>query len=471
MNILLTGATGYIGKRLLPLLIQQGHFVICCVRDKKRFPVSKSLSESVMVIEVDLLKKDTLQNIPLNIDGAYYLVHSMSASSEYTEMEKMAAKNFQSRMNATNVKHVIYLSGIVNEDKISKHLSSRKAVEDELAKGKYAFTTFRAGIIIGSGSASFEIIRDLVEKLPIMIAPKWLKTKCQPIGIRNVANILIKALFNKETFNRNFDIGDSDILTYKQMLLQYAEVRKLKRFIISFPVMTPRLSSYWLFFVTSTSYKLASALVDSMKIEVVCRNNDINAILDIKPYSYKEILMQAFDKIEQNQIISSWRDAFISSNSNFYISDFINVPKFGCYHYPVKRKIKNREKCIEKIWKIGGDTGWYYANWLWKIRGALDKITGGVGLKRGRTSADKINTGDSLDFWRVIFADKKAGRLLLYAEMNLPGEAWLDFKVDENNLYQTATFRPKGVWGRVYWALLYPFHLFIFPGIANALVK
>jgi uncharacterized protein YbjT (DUF2867 family) len=471
MKILLTGATGYIGKRLLPVLVEQGHEVICCVRDLSRFNPPSSLKTKIEIIQIDLLDKDSLSKIPLDIDAAYYLVHSMSASSNYKSLEQQSAINFKNALNNTNAQHVIYLSGITNEIELSEHLESRKIVEVELNTGNYSLTTLRAGIIIGSGSASFEIIRDLVEKLPIMVAPKWLNTKCQPIGIADVIKILSKTLLNKATYNQNFDIGGPDILTYRAMLLEFANVRKLKRHIYTVPVMTPKLSSYWLYFVTSTSYKLAVALVHSMKVEVICRKNNLNKILNITPIKYHKALKNAFAKIEKNQIISSWKDAYISSGINSHISEFIRVPTFGCFIDQRKQKFKIRENCIDKIWKIGGQNGWYHSNILWEIRGYLDKLFGGVGLRRGRTKPDALQVGDALDFWRVLYADKQEGRLLLFAEMKLPGEAWLEFKVVGNQLEQTATFRPLGVWGRLYWYAVLPFHGILFRGMLNKLTK
>ena len=467
MKLLLTGATGYIGKRLLPVLIEAGYEVVCCVRDKKRFSVPSSIIKKISIIEIDLLNEESLKKIPKDIEAAYYLVHSMSSSNNYQVLEKLSAINFRNTLNKTNVKQVIYLSGIVNETELSKHLSSRKDVEIELSKGKYSLTTLRAGIIIGSGSASFEIIRDLVEKLPIMIAPKWLKTKCQPIGVTDVITYLHQSLFNSKTYNQNFDIGGPNILSYKQMLLGFAKCRGLKRSIFIVPVMTPRLSSYWLYFITSTSYKLAVSLVNSMKVEVICRDNRLNDILKINPYNYQQALEKAFGKIKNNDIISSWKDSYTSSGINFDISDFIEVPTFGCFIDKRKRKVKDPNLCLQKIWSIGGETGWYYANSLWKLRGFIDKMFGGVGLRRGRTNTTSINAGDSLDFWRVLYANKKEGRLLLFAEMKLPGEAWLEFRIKGNMLTQIATFRPKGVAGRLYWYSLLPFHGFIFNGMLN----
>ena len=470
-KVLLTGATGYIGKRLLPILIEQGFTVVCCVRDKKKFHVADSIRNKIQIIELDLTLKETLQNIPQDIDFAYYLVHSMSTSKNYTELEQQSAINFREALNKTQVKQVIYLSGIVNSETLSKHLNSRKNVETELNKGYFAVTTVRAGIIIGSGSASFEIIRDLVEKLPIMIAPKWLKTKCQPIGVSDVIKILTGILGKAETYNNSFDIAGNEILTYKEMLMGFAQVRGLKRIIWTVPVMTSKLSSYWLYFITSTSYKLAVSLVDSMKIEVIAKDDEINKLLQLTPLSYKECIKKAFSKIEQNEIISSWKDSTISGRMDYRISDYINVPQYGCFKDTQTKKVTDELECINKIWKIGGETGWYYANWLWKLRGFIDKLFGGVGLRRGRTNSNYIQAGDTLDFWRVLYADKNKKRLLLFAEMKLPGEAWLDFQLMDNILIQTATFRPKGLLGRAYWYLVFPLHVFIFKGLANKLTK
>ena len=464
-KILLTGATGYIGKRLLPILVEQGYHVICCVRDVNRFSPPSSLRDAITVIKVDLLEPESLQQIPQDIDGAYYLVHSMSSSDDYKKLELECAVNFRKALEKTNVTHVIYLSGIVNEENLSKHLSSRKDVEIELSKANYNFTALRAGIIIGSGSASFEIIRDIVEKLPIMITPKWLNTRCQPIGITDVLAFLSKTLFRKETYNQNFDIGGSDILSYKDMLLEFGRKRNLKRYIFTIPVMTPKLSSYWLYFVTSTSYKLATALVNSMKIEVVCRDNTLSEILDITPLSYREALDKAFVKIQSNQIASSWKDALISGDMNIEISDFIEVPSFGCFIDQRSKTYTNKAHTIDKIWRIGGKTGWYYGTWLWKIRGYIDKLFGGVGLRRGRTNENTLTAGDTVDFWRVLYSNKEEGRLLLFAEMKLPGEAWLEFKIEDSKLTQTATFRPLGLSGRLYWYSVLPFHGFIFKGM------
>ena len=469
MKILLTGANGYIGKRLLTVLIDLKHEVVCCVRDEQRF--SKELKDHplVQVIEVDLLKKETLNTLPKDIQGAYYLVHSMSSHENYTSLEAQCAENFSAYLETTSIEHLIYLSGIVNSSNLSKHLSSRKNVELLLSRGSYNTTTLRAGIIIGSGSASFEIIRDLIEKLPLMIAPKWLLTKCQPIGISDVLLFLSRTLFQKETYNKSYDIGGPDVLSYKEMLYGFAATRGLKRFIYTVPVMTPRLSSYWLYFVTSTSYKLAVSLVESMNVEVTCQPSQINDLLQIKPISYRNALEKAFSKIGQHDVPSSWKDSYASSGFDLMISDLIKVPEFGCFTDRRVQKMTDRAQTIDRLWKIGGETGWYHANFLWELRGFMDKLSGGVGLRRGRTTQSDINAGDAIDFWRVLYADRSKGQLLLYAEMKLPGEAWLEFKIIDQQLQQTATFRPLGIYGRLYWFSVWPFHSYIFKGMLRKL--
>lgn len=469
MKILLTGATGYIAQRLLPVLVDAGHTIVCCVRDVKRFYIHDDWAAQVTKIEVDFLKPDSLTNIPSEIDVVYYLIHSMSTSSgDFSEMEQRSAQNFVNRIEETNVKQIIYLSGIVNGAHLSKHLQSRKNVETILANSKVALTTLRAGIIVGSGSASFEIMRDLVEKLPIMIAPQWLKTKCQPIAIRNVIEYLSAILLREETYNQSFDIGGPDVLTFKEMLLQFGEVRNLKRTIFVVPVMTPKLSSYWLYFVTSTNFTLAKNLVKSMKVEVVCKPNMLHQLFPIKLISYKEAIRFAFDRIEQNQVLSSWTDALTSDVLMKGISAYISVPTKGCFSDQKIVKLDNPDTALDNIFAIGGERGWYYADWLWNIRGFLDKVFGGTGIRRGRKSDTEIFVGEALDFWRVLVADRNQKRLLLYAEMKLPGEAWLEFKINNaNELVQTATFRPLGLWGRVYWYSVLPFHFFIFKGMAK----
>ena len=437
------------------------------MREKSRLDISRYAGSKVSVIEVNFLNKDSLQSIPNDIDVAYYMIHSMSTQNgDFGELEAICAANFRERLEATSAKQVIYLSGISNADHLSKHLSSRKNVESLLTSRQYGLTILRAGIIIGSGSASFEIIRDLVEKLPMMITPYWLQTKSQPIAIRNVIQFLTGVIGRQETFNNSYDIGGPDILTYKQMLLRFAHVRGLKRRIFIVPVMTPRLSSYWLYFVTSTSYSLAKNLVNSMKVEIICTPNNLQQLLGIDLIGYEESIRMAFDKIEQNQVLSSWKDAQTSDIFREGFSNFIEVPNNGCFNDIRTRTLEDTAHALDKIWRIGGKTGWYFGTWLWELRGFLDQLVGGVGMRRGRKNETELHTGDVLDFWRVMIANKEEKRLLLYAEMKLPGEAWLEFKISDNGvLTQTATFRPRGLFGRLYWYAVSPLHEIIFRGM------
>lgn len=479
MRILLTGANGYIGKRLLPVLLQQGHEVICMVRNAKNFKNEIRPGQAVDVFEHDFLHAlSPSMGAPADIDVAYFLIHSMSASiKDFRSLEEQVAVHFRDYVAETSARQVIYLSGMVNGEDLSDHLESRFNVERILRDCPVPLTVLRAGIIVGSGSASFEIIRDLVEKLPVMIAPRWLNTKCEPLAIRNVIDFLTGVLLKKECLGENFDIGCGEVLSYKEMLLGYAEVRGLKRLILTVPVMTPRLSSYWLYFVTSTTYELAVNLVDSMRVDVVARDHRLANILGIQLIPYKEAVARAFERIEQNMVISSWKDSLVSSSDQTSLQEYMQVPRFGCF---VDRKTQailpgKEEQVWSNIQAIGGDRGWYYGNFFWKLRGVLDKVVGGIGLRRGRTNPEMVNPGDALDFWRVLVSDPAKKRLLLYAEMKLPGEAWLEFSMQKGkynwSLHQTATFRPSGILGRIYWFCVLPFHFFIFNGMIRNLCR
>lgn len=481
MRILLTGATGYIGKRLLPVLLEEGHEVWCCVRDAKRFLPPDIPTGEVHIITVDFLKQETLgDEAPESFDVAYYLMHSLASKvNAFEDLEEKVVTNFLQSVADKHLQQIIYLSGMVNNKELSVHLRSRLKVEEMLNSGHTPVTTLRAGIIVGSGSASFEIIRDLVEKLPVMVAPRWLDTKIQPIAIRDVIDLLRQVKGEEKYYGQHFDIGGPDVLTYKEMLLIYSEVRDLKRYIFTLPIMTPRLSSYWLYFVTSTSYPLAVNLVNSMKIDVVCQDRRLQEDLGQEGITYKQSVELAFQRIKQNVVASSWKDSAVSSIPSMEVSQFIEVPTYGCFKDIQAREVPTdrREEVIDNLWAIGGNRGWYYGTSLWKIRGYMDKLAGGVGLRRGRTSPTNIEPGDALDFWRVLVAERDAGRLLLFAEMKLPGQAWLEFRYEEgengkaDKLIQQATFRPSGVAGRLYWYAVLPFHGFIFKGMLRNLIQ
>jgi uncharacterized protein YbjT (DUF2867 family) len=473
MKILLTGANGYIGTRLLPLLLEKGYEVYALVRSDKRIQIPEKFEKQVHIIQADLLDAQSLEKIPIEIDIAYYLVHSMSTSAEkFTPLEAQCAIHFRDRLSHTHARQIIYLSGIVNDEQLSHHLASRKNVEMILRQGKIPVTTLMAGIIIGAGSASFEIIRDLVEKLPMMIAPKWTENLTQPIAIRDVIDYLILVLENPDCIGKRFEIGGPDVLSYKELLLGFARIRGLKRWIITVPVLTPKLSSYWLYFITSASFPLAQSLVESLKNNSICKENSIKKIFPKELLDFETAVRLSFSCIEQNNIPSSWKDAVGNSNLNPDFSTYVQVPQFGTLFDTQKVSFTQSVEAVqERIWSLGGQNGWPYMNWAWRWRGFIDKLFGGIGLRRGRTHPTRLKEGDALDFWRVLVADRKNHRLLLYAEMKLPGEAWLEFKIVNQTLYQTATFRPHGLLGRIYWYLLLPFHHLIFQRLAQSLVK
>lgn len=474
-KVFITGANGFVGKRLIIDLLNQGHevYALCRIKGTKVFTEDKPHLHHIWG---DLRNPETLKEIPAEIEAAYYLVHSMTeivGNLVQTEME--VVDQFLKGIKHTKVRQIIYLGGIINdESKLSPHLKSRLLVETALKKSGIPFTILRASIIIGAGSASFEIIRDLCEKLPVMIAPKWVDSLCQPIAIRDVLFYLSGVLLNDKCMNKTFDIGGPEALTFKEVLLRYAEFRNLKRWIINVPVLTPRLSSYWLVFITSVRYSLCSYLVESMKTNTIVLNDEITKVLPHECVNYKESLELAFQKISQNEVVSSWMDSWEITGTDPSIENYIQVPQEGCLKDERRVPVKDSKiDAIERIWSIGGTTGYYGLDWAWHLRGLMDQLIGGVGLNRGRRHPSEIQVGDSIDFWRVILADKQKGHLILYAGMKVPGEAWLQFQFEDREgvtyLVQTATFRPKGVLGRLYWYALVPFHFFIFHKMAKAL--
>jgi len=472
MKVLITGAGGYIGTRLMHKLAESGHNIYALVRSARRLKIPAHLT-NITPIEGDLLNPESLQNIPQDIDAAYFLVHSMGhAPKGFASLEETCAQNFCAAIEKTNAKQIIYLSGLGSDKAQSEHMKSRFHVEQILKNSSIPLTTLRAGIIIGSGSISFEIIRDLVEKLPLMVAPKWVNSKCQPIAIRDILYYLENVLGNAKCQDKTFDIGGPDILQYKDMLLQFAKCRSLKRHIITVPVLTPHLSSLWLFFITKANFSTTQALVNSLKYDAISNENSIHTILPHDCLSYEQAIQNAFEKIEQNAVLSSWKDAISGSRLKPHLTAYIEVPEHGCYQDKQTLAITHaREDAIEKLWSIGGKNGWFVMNWAWKLRGLIDRCVGGVGLRRGRTHPTELSPGDALDFWRVVAADKQKGYLLLYAEMRLPGEAWLEWKISENEIHQTATFRPRGLLGRLYWYAMLPFHKPIFTGLIKSLLS
>ncbi len=474
-KILVTGSTGFIGKRLIYRLLEQGHEVYAVTRIKG-IPVPGKENPHLHTIFADFRDLSKIDPIPQDIDAAYYLMHSMGTSEgNLLEIEIKTAENFLESLKNTQCKQVIYLSGIIEDEAtLSPHLYSRLAVERVLCNGPIPCTVLRSSIIIGCGSASFEIIRDLVEKLPIMVAPKWVKSMCQPISISDVLYYLTNALLNPACYNAVFDIGGPEALSFKEVLLRYAAFRKLRRWIIDVPVLTPRLSSYWLVFITSVRFSICSYLVDSMKQNTRKLNTRIDEVLPHSCQNFEKSLAMAFQQIAQNEVVSTWMDAWDLNKVNADVGDYIEVPQEGCLKdertIPITIPFSTAK---ERLWSIGGRNGWYSMYWAWRLRGLMDKFVGGAGLNRGRRHPTELVPGDSIDFWRVLVADEEKGRLVLYAEMKLPGEAWLEFELDknQNTLRQAATFRPKGFLGRAYWYSMLPFHMIIFRNMAKAIAQ
>jgi uncharacterized protein YbjT (DUF2867 family) len=478
VHVLVTGANGYIGLRLTQALLEAGHEITAVIRDRRRFPWSNfgDNESRLHIVEADFLDAATLRNLPQDMDAAYYLIHSMGSGGDFARKEEQCAGNFSDAAKAHGWKRIIYLGGLAaDEGPLSEHLSSRRRVEEILHGSGVPLATLRASIIVGSGSASFEIIRDLAEKLPVLVTPRWVHTQCQPIAIRNVLDYLTAILHHPETAHGSYDIGGPEVMSYLDLIKGYCEVRGLKRVFLPTRLLSPRLSSAWLCLLTSTSFPLARSLVDSLTHETVCHDLKIREIIPLELLSYREAVERALARIAQNHVPSSWIDSLAAGTLSPRLFDAIKVPEHGVLtDSRVIPLAAPREEVIARIWSIGGAAGWPSMNWAWKLRGIADKFAGGIGIRRGRRHPQELHAGDSLDFWRVLLADRTKGRLMLYAEMKLPGEAWLEFAIEDSpdggqTLRQTATFRPQGLLGRLYWLAVLPFHWLLFPRMARNL--
>lgn len=478
MKVLVTGANGYIGLRLIQELLAEGHEVTAVVRDRRRFPSNNfgDQKKFLHIVEADFLMASSLTSLPREIEAAYYLIHSMGADGDFANQEEQCAKNFSQAARNGGWKRIIYLGGLATaEGPLSEHLASRRTVQEILSQSEVPLTTLRASIIVGSGSASFEIIRDLAEKLPILITPRWVHTHCQPIGIRNVLDYLVAILRHPETMGESYDIGGPEVMSYLDLIKQYCEVRGLRRLFLPTRLLSPRLSSGWLCLLTSTSFPLARSLVDSLTHETVCHDQKLLAIVPLDLLSYRQSVQRALARIAQNHVPSSWINSLAAGTLSPDLFASIKVPEHGVLSDTRKVPLTApREEVVKRIWSIGGATGWPSMNWAWRLRGVVDKFFGGIGLRRGRRHPHELNAGEALDFWRVLLADRTQGRLMLYAEMKLPGEAWLEFAIEQEPsggyaLRQTATFRPQGLLGRLYWFMVLPFHWILFPRMARHL--
>ena len=470
-TVLVTGATGYIGRRLTHLLIQRDIVnVRLLVRNKAK--VQMAIADQVDIREGSTFEKPALEAALDGVDTAFYLIHSMGSADDYSNLDRISAENFRSSCITAGVRRVVYLGGLGVKESASKHLLSRIETGEVLSAQPNKIETIwlRAGVIIGSGSASFEIIRNLCQKLPLMITPRWVRSRTQPIGIDDVLNYLESSIALPHQGNLIVDIG-SEALSFQQMMKQAAKVMGLKRYLFPVPVLSPRLSSYWLILFTPIPYKLASALVEGLKSETTLQNDNAARFYpDIKPSNFKKAVADAIHELEQNQVLSRWCDS--SAKQACDIRDFDNPA--GAILRDTKivsfNKGERQEDVFRSVCSIGGEKGWFRYDYLWRIRGAIDKLIGGYGLSRGRRSNTDLRMGDALDFWRVV--DLKPGkRLLLHAQMKVPGEAWLEFDVQPDQLVQTAHFLPKGLWGRLYWYSVLPFHHFVFNDLSKTIVN
>jgi uncharacterized protein YbjT (DUF2867 family) len=469
-RILITGATGYIGRRLKNrLLAHQDYQLRLFVRNKRK--VGEKARQSVEIVEGDTFNKEKLAEALVGIDVAFYLIHSMGADKDFKNLDKISAENFRDACINAGVKKIIYLCGLGVKETASKHLLSRIETGEILSsrQGDIETIWIRAGVIIGSGSASFEIIRNLVQKLPVMVTPKWVNTKTQPIAVNDVLSYLEESIKLENTGNVIVDIG-SDVMGFKEMMIAAGQVMGLKRFIIPVPVLSPRLSSYWLVLITTVPFKMAAALVEGLKSETV-QQNDNAALLfpKIKPMSYVQAVEHAIEEIEKDQVVSRWCDSSAGE-----VCDIIYQDDPSSAIIRDRRMVEFGNVSPEKVFRsalaIGGQKGWYKYNLLWRLRGAIDKMVGGYGLNRGRRVTGELRIGDALDFWKV--ADIKPNkRLLLLAQMKLPGKAWLEFVIEGDVLIQTAHFYPRGILGRLYWYSTFVFHNLVFQDLAEKIVK
>ncbi len=469
-TILLTGATGYVGGRLLPLLESQGQQVRCLVRQPKNLGDCTNLAAEI--VQGDVLDADSLVGAFDGIETAYYLVHSMGASGSFEERDRIAARNFAEAARKAGLKRIVYLGGLGDDDEqLSPHLRSRHEVGEILKESGCTVIEFRASIVIGSGSLSFELVRALVQRLPVMICPKWVSVQTQPIAIEDLLAYLLAALDWKGSESRVFEIGGPDQVSYGDIMQEWARQRGLRRWLISVPVLTPRLSSLWLGLVTPVYARVGRKLVDSLRNPTIIKDHSALDEFPVKPRGFSEAIQRAIINEDHELTQTRWSDALSSARG---VRNWGGV-RFG------NRIIDTRAmhadawpaEAFTPIRRIGGKNGWYFTDFLWTLRGWIDLICGGVGIRRGRRDPDHLCVGDVLDWWRVeeYVPDRK---LRLLAEMKVPGRAWLEFEVepeeDGSSIRQTAIFDPVGLWGIIYWYALYPLHVIIFQGMLSRIV-
>jgi uncharacterized protein YbjT (DUF2867 family) len=473
--ILVTGATGYVGGRLVPRLLAAGLRVRCLVRDPARLQGRKWLKQ-VEVVQGDLLQSDTLAAAMQGVRVVYYLVHSLGSGSDFTERDLAAARHCAQAAKANGVERIIYLGGLGNpEAELSPHLRSRHQTGEALRESGIPVTEFRAAVIVGSGSLSFEMIRYLTERLPVMICPKWVFTKIQPIAIRNVLDYLVAALSCAESAGLTLEIGGRDVLTYAGMMMGYAQARGLKRRLIAVPVLTPRLSSYWVHLVTPIPANIAQPLIKGLGNEVIVRDGSaLRLFPEIELSDYQTSVQLALAKMEAHELETMWSDALTSSQGNR--TPLTLMTQEGLIIERRQRIVSALADTVYRTFaRLGGERGWLYMDWAWQLRGIVDRLCGGVGMRRGRRDPQDLRVGDSLDFWRVELVEP-GRKVRLRAEMRVPGRAWLEFEARPESsgqtlLLQSAFFEPKGLSGLLYWYFLYPIHALIFSGLISKIAS
>lgn len=472
---LVTGVTGYIGGRLVPELLKKGYPVRVLTRDASRLE-GRSWHGRVEIVEADVLEPGTLPAALAGVSVAYYLIHSMGNEENFYERDVTAAQNFGREAKRQGLDQIIYLGGLGDpEEELSPHLASRQLTGEVLRESGVPVTEFRAAIVVGSGSISFEMIRYLTERIPVMICPSWVYSKVQPIAIRDVLKYLVEAVTTTAARGRILEIGGRDVITYGDMMRTYAKVRGLRRWLVPVPVLSPTLSSYWVHWMTPVPASMARPLIKGLKNNVVVRDSSAREIFpDIHPVKYVEAVRRAIDRVNSRDVETTWNDALASSKG-------VTQPVVLQTHQGmiIERRVKIVKAGPGEVFKafsgLGGEKGWLSFNWAWKVRGILDRLAGGVGFRRGRRHPDELRVGDVMDFWRVE-AIEKGRRLRLRAEMKVPGQAWLEFRAEKENgkrtkLIQTAFFDPKGLFGLIYWYTLYPIHSVIFSGLIHKLAE
>lgn len=467
MKVLLTGANGYIGRRLKHTLLNEDVSLRLLVRN----PKSLDSNLNAEIVQGSTFDMDSLERALEGIDVAYYLIHSLQHKN-YKELDKQSAQNFLDSAIKKGVKRIIYLGGLGVKEHASEHLLSRIETGEILSSRPDKIETIwiRAGVIIGSGSASFEIIRHLTEKLPVMVTPKWVNTLAQPIAVDNVIAYLNASKDLNIDGNLVVDIG-SEKMTYKEMMLACANALGLRRWIFPLPVLTINLSSYWLNLFTPVPYAIARSLIEGLSSEVVVQNDNAKRYFShIQPMEFKEAVKKAIKEIEENQVLSRWSDA--GGGQDQWEKHHKDDPSSAVLMDRQSMKLNGipKETIYCTFCSIGGEEGWFGYDWLWEIRGWMDKMIGGAGLNRGRRDCQQLRIGESVDFWRVEDLSVNE-RLLLYAQMKIPGKAWLEFKIKGDELVQTAYFYPRGLWGRLYWYILTPVHYLVFRNMIRSILK